>query len=141
MEQPLKDYPKDVRIVYMQHPLSFHQYAGISAEAVMAANSQGKFEPMHEKLMALNGQLAREKILAAAQEIGLDMKKFTADLDNDAHKGAISAMTNELVKIGATGTPASFINGRYLSGAQPVEAFKKLIDEELNKANVAGGTK
>jgi protein-disulfide isomerase len=131
MEQLLKDYPKDVRIVYMQHPLPFHQNAGISAEAVMAAKAQGKFAEMHEKLMGMNGQLSREKILAAAQEIGLDMKKFTSDLDNDAHKGEIAAMTNEMMKVGATGTPASFINGRYLSGAQPLEAFKKLVDEEL----------
>ena len=107
----------------------------------MAAKAQGKFAEMHEKLMGMNGQLSREKIMTAAQEIGLDMKKFTADIDNDAHKGEIAAMTNEVMKVGATGTPASFINGRYLSGAQPIEAFKKLIDEELGKATVAGGTK
>src|SRR4030095_2700708 len=100
MEQLLKDYPKDVRIVYMQHPLSFHQQAGISAEAVMAAKSQGKFREMHEELMAMNGQLSREKIMAAAQKIGLDMKKFTADIDNDAHKGESAAMTNEKMKGG-----------------------------------------
>lgn len=141
MEQLLKDYPTDVRIVYMQHPLPMHQQAGISAEAVMAAKAQGKFREMHEKLMAANGQLSREKIMAAAQEIGLDMKKFTNDIDNDTHKPQISAMTNEVMKVGATGTPASFINGRYLNGAQPIEAFKKLIDEELGKATVAGGTK
>jgi len=141
MEQLLKDYPKDVRIVYMQHPLPFHQQAGISAEAVMAAKSQGKFQEMHEKLMGMNGQLSRDKIMAAAQEIGLDMKKFTADIDNDAHKAEIAAMTNEFMKIGATGTPASFINGRYLNGAQPLDAFKKIIDEEIGKSTVAGGTK
>ena len=76
-----------------------------------------------------------------AKEIGLDMAKFTADIDNQKHKAEIAAMTNEFVKHGATGTPATFINGRFLNGAQPLDAFKKIIDEELGKSTVAGGTK
>jgi protein-disulfide isomerase len=133
LDQLLKEYPDDVQIVYKQHPLPFHSNAMIAAEAAMAANAQGKFPQMHARLMAPDRELARDKILAVAKEIGLDVDKFTKDLDNHTHKAAIDEMTSEAMRVGATGTPASFINGRYLSGAQPYEAFKKLVDEELAK--------
>ena len=66
------------------------------------------------------------------------MDKFTKDLDSHANKPAIDEMTGEAMKIGATGTPASFVNGRYLTGAQPYEVFKKLVDEELAKSKGQG---
>jgi protein-disulfide isomerase len=117
LEQLLKEYPDDVRIAYKQHPLPMHANAMIAAEAAMAAAAQGKFAEMHAKLMAPDRVLSREKIL-----------------DSHAHKAAIDEMTAEALRAGAGGTPASFINGRFLSGAQPYEAFKKLVDEELAKA-------
>jgi protein-disulfide isomerase len=134
LEQILKEYPEDVRIVYKQHPLPFHSNAMIAAEAAMAANAQGKFQEMHAKLMAPDRELTRDKILAAAKAIGLDVDKFTKDLDSHSQKAAIDEMTAEAMRLGASGTPASFINGRYLPGAQPYEEFKKLVDEELAKA-------
>jgi protein-disulfide isomerase len=106
----------------------------IAAEAAMAANAQGKFQEMHAKLMAPDRELTRDKILAAAKAIGLDVDKFTKDLDSHSQKAAIDEMTAEAMRLGASGTPASFINGRYLPGAQPYEEFKKLVDEELAKA-------
>lgn len=134
LEQLLKEYPHDVRIVYKQHPLPMHSNAMIAAEAAMAANEQGKFREMHAKLMAPDRALTREKILEAAKEIGLDVDRFTKDLDSHSQKTAIDEMTGEAMRLGADGTPASFINGRFLSGAQPYEAFKKLVDEEIAKA-------
>lgn len=138
LEKILADYPADVQIGFKQHPLGMHNQAMISAEAVMAANAQGKFEPMHKKLHEMNAQPNRDKIMEAAKTIpGLDMAKFTSDIDSHAYKAQIDAMTAEAMGVGATGTPASFVNGRYLSGAQPYEAFKKIIDEEI--AKVKGG--
>lgn len=134
LDQLLKDYPKDVRIAYKQHPLPMHPLAMPASEAVMAANAQGKFVEMHEKLMGMNGQPSRDKLLEAAKAIGLDVDRFTKDLDNHTYKATIDAMTKEAMDAGATGTPASFINGRYLSGAQPLDAFKRIVDEELTKA-------
>jgi protein-disulfide isomerase len=133
-EQILKDYPKDVRVVYKMHPLPMHQNAMPAAEAAMAANAQGKFAEMHEKLFANSTSLSREKYLQLAAEIGLDVKKFTADIDAEAYKKSIDAEAAEAMNVGATGTPASFVNGRFLSGAQPYDAFKKIIDEEIAKA-------
>ena len=133
LEKILADYPKDVKMVYKQHPLPMHPNAMPAAEAAMAANAQGKFGLMNDKLMANSTALSRDKYLQIAAEIGLDVKKFTNDIDTHVYKPSIDAQVAEAMKVGATGTPASFINGRYLSGAQPYEAFKKLIDEELAK--------
>jgi len=134
LEQLQKDYPDDLRIVYMMHPLPMHQNAMPAAQAAMAAQAQGKFPEMQEKLFANSTALSRDKYIEIATAIGLDVKKFTADIDANAYKAKIDAQAQEAMKVGATGTPASFINGRYLSGAQPVDAFKKIIDEELAKA-------
>ena len=134
LDKILADYPADVRMVYKQHPLPMHPNAMPAAEAAMAANAQGKFVAMNEKLLASSSSLSRDKYLQIAAEIGLDVKKFTNDIDTHVYKPSIDAMAAEAMKVGATGTPASFVNGRFLSGAQPYEAFKKLIDEELAKA-------
>jgi protein-disulfide isomerase len=131
----LADYPQDVKIAYMMHPLPMHSQSQIAAEAAMSANNQGKFMEMHTKLFENMGKLDREKILGFATEIGLDIKKFTADFDGHVTKAEIDRQTQEVMKIGATGTPANFVNGRFLNGAAPYETFKKLVDEELAKAN------
>jgi len=59
--------------------------------------------------------------------------KFTTAIDTHAFKSAIEADTKEAMGVGATGTPASFVNGRFLNGAAPLASFKKLVDEELGK--------
>ena len=133
LDKILADYPADVRMVYKQHPLPMHPNAMPAAEAVMAANAQGKFAAMNEKLLASSSSLSRDKYLQIAAEIGLDVKKFTNDIDTNAYKKSIDAMTDEAMKVGATGTPANFINGRFVNGAAPYESFKKIIDEELAK--------
>src|SRR5207247_2351494 len=113
------------------HPLPIHQNAAIAAEAAMAAKAQGKFFEMHTKLFENNTALSRDKIIEIAKGIGLDMDRFTKDLDSNAHKEMIDKQTQEAETIGSNGTPATFINGRYLSGAKPYSAFKEVVDEEL----------
>lgn len=125
------EYPQDVRIVYMQHPLPMHAQAMLAAEAAMGAHAQGKFSAMNAKLLTNSKALSREKVLEIAKEIGLDLARFTRELDDHAHQPEIERQVKEVMAIGATGTPASFVNGRYLSGAKPFEAFKQVIDEEL----------
>jgi protein-disulfide isomerase len=134
LDKLLADYPKDVRVVYKMHPLPMHQNAMPAALAARAALAQGKFEAMNEKLLANSTALSRDKYLQLATEIGLDMKKFTSDIDTLAYKADIDAEAAEAMKLGATGTPASFVNGRFVNGAAPYEAFKKLVDEEIAKA-------
>lgn len=136
LDKLLADYPNDLRIVYKMHPLPMHPNAMPAAQAAMAAKAQGKFDAMHEKLCAAStgGALSRDKYIQIATELGLDVKKFTSDIDGNTYKKSIDAMTDEAMKVGATGTPANFVNGRFLNGAAPYEAFKKIIDEELAKA-------
>ena len=141
LERLLKEYPNDVRIAYKQRPLPIHSQAMIAAEAAMAAHAQGKFLEMHEKLIQNSAQLSRDKILEAARSIGLDMERFTKDLDTHAQKGAIDQTVKEAEDIGSYATPTSFVNGRFLVGAQPYETFKRFVDEELAKTKTKeGGT-
>jgi len=113
------------------HPLPMHPNAMPAAEAAMAANAQGKFLEMDRKLFENQQKLSRENYLIWAKELGLDVDKFTKDLDAHTYAEAIQSDSKEAEAIGASGTPASFVNGRYLSGAKPFAAFKEIIDEEL----------
>jgi len=135
-EQILKDYPKDVRLVYKMHPLppTMHPNAMSAAEAAMAANAQGKFAAMNEKLFSNSTALSRDKYVEIAGQIGLDVKRFTNDIDTEAYKKVIDATTAEAMSVGATATPSTFINGRFVSGAASYDAFKRIIDEEIAKA-------
>jgi len=135
IEQILNTYGNDVRLVFRHLPLSFHRNAKSAAEAAMAAHEQGKFWEMHDKLFANQRQLSRENYEKWAQEIGLDMKKFRAALDSGKFSDYIDRDAADANKVGARGTPAFFINGRLVSGAQPFENFKRVIDEELKRAD------
>ena len=137
LEKLVKDYPEDVRVVYKMHPLPMHSQAMIAADAAMAAHAQGKFLAMHQKLSENSGKLTREKILELAAAVGLDVPRFTKDLDTHAFKADIDRQVQEVMSVGASGTPASFVNGKFLSGAQPYESFKQAVDAELARLKSA----
>lgn len=101
----------------------------------MAANAQGKFWLMHDKLFGNQQALDRASIDKYAQEIGLNVAKFKADMDGHKQKDQIDADSKAGAAVGANGTPAFFINGQSLSGAQPFESFKTVIDAELKHAD------
>ncbi|MAQ17644.1 MAG: thioredoxin [Sandaracinus sp.] len=143
--QLVEDYGNDIRVIWMNNPLPFHQNAGPAAQAALEAYQQGgdaKFWQMHAKLFENQRALTRENLESYAQELGLNMGQFRAALDNNEHQAAITAQQAIARQMGATGTPSFFINGRNLRGAQPVQAFKAVIDEELAKARrlVQSGT-
>ncbi len=135
--QLMRDYGNDLRVVWMNNPLPFHQNATPAANAALEAMQQGgsaKFWAMHEKLFSNQQGLTRENMERYAQELGLNMAQFRAALDNNEHRAAIEQQQTLARGLGASGTPSFFINGRNLRGAQPIEAFKAVIDEELRKA-------
>ncbi|MBE4753560.1 thioredoxin domain-containing protein [Corallococcus sp. ZKHCc1 1396] len=136
-------YGKDVRVVFRQQPLPMHANAKIAAQASLAAHEQGKFWEMHDKMFANQRALDRASLDKYAQELKLDMAKFKAALDSGKYSAKVTADSEAGSAVGANGTPAFFVNGRFLSGAQPFEAFKTLIDEEIAKADkaLAAGTK
>ncbi len=128
-----KHYPGKVRVVWKNYPLPFHNNAEPAAEAAMAADAQGKFWPMHDRLFDNNTALDRESLENDAAAIGLDLPRFRADLDAGRYKARIEADKQEGSELGVVGTPAVFINGRKISGAYPFETFQKIADAELAK--------
>jgi protein-disulfide isomerase len=142
LEDLSKEYGSDLRIVFQHNPLSFHPRAKAAAIAAEAAGEQGKFWEMHDKLFANNKDLTDANFVAWAKDIGCSVKRFEDDLDDARISDRVDAQQKRGVALGARGTPAFFINGRYLSGAQPIDAFRRLIDEEKKKAEslVAAGT-
>jgi protein-disulfide isomerase len=134
IDQVMKEYAGKVRVAWRNMPLPFHNNAKPAAIAAMAANQQGKFWQMHEILFKNQQALATADLEKYAQEIGLNTTKFKAALADKKLADQIDADAAAGGKIGARGTPAFFVNGRFLSGAQPFDRFKALIDEELKKA-------
>jgi protein-disulfide isomerase len=133
LKQMEKEYGGKVRMTWKNYPLPFHPNAEPAAEAAMAAGAQGKFWEMHDKLFGNQQQLDRATYEKYAQELGLDMGRFKADLDGQKYKGQIESDTKEGQAVGVSGTPAVFINGRKINGAYPWDTFKKIADEELAK--------
>ncbi len=133
LKQIETEYGEKVRIVFKHLPLSIHPKAPAAHAAAEAAHRQGKFWEMHDKIFADQRGMSEAKYLAYAGEIGLDVEKFKTDIASSGVKKKIDADAQEAAKLGVTGTPAFFVNGRFLSGAQPFSAFKTLIDEELGK--------
>ena len=138
-----ENYAKDVRVVFRHQPLNFHPNAKLAAEASMAAHEQGKFWEFHDKLFSNQKALDRANLEKYAQELGLNVSKFKAALDSGKFKAKVEADMAAGSAVGANGTPTFFINGREFVGAQPFENFKKLIDEEIAKADklLASGTR
>ncbi len=122
-----------MRRVFKHLPLGIHPQAAPAAYASEAAHRQGKFWEMHDLIFENQRQLNDQKYLDYAKQIGLDTERFQKDAKSSAVLSRVEADTAEAGKLGVTGTPAFFINGRFLSGAQPFESFKRLIDEELAK--------
>jgi len=120
-----------VRIVFKHQPLSIHPKAPAAHAAAEAAHRQGKFWEMHDKIFEKQREMSPEKYLEYATEIGLDVEQFKKDLASAEVKSRVDADTQEAIKLGTTGTPAFFVNGLFLSGAKPFEAFKEVIDKEL----------
>ncbi len=136
LEQIEKDYDGKVKFVYHFNPLPFHPNAMPAAKAAAAANDQGKFWQMHDALFNNQADLSDAGIQKAAKEAGLDMKKFDADSKSNKYDAKIQADITFAQQNGANGTPAFFINGVALKGAQPYPAFKQIIDAFLNPGSV-----
>jgi protein-disulfide isomerase len=135
LKQIKETYPNDVRVVFRQLPLGFHDRARPAAKAALAAAEQGKFWEMHDLLFANQKALSDADLEGYARQIsGLDVDKWKKDLADPKLEQMIKEDEEVARKFGSNGTPAFYVNGRHLSGAQPFESFQKLIDEEKAKA-------
>jgi protein-disulfide isomerase len=122
-----------VQLVFKHMPLSMHSKAPGAHAAAEAANRQGKFWEFHDKIFANSRQLDDATYLKYAEELDLNIEQFKKDQKSAQVKSRIDADVAQAGKLGVTGTPAFYINGRFLSGAQPFASFKRVIDEELAK--------
>jgi protein-disulfide isomerase len=134
LKQLEEGYKGKIRVAFKNQPLPFHSNAKPAAAAALAAHEQGKFWEYHDKLFANQKALDRASLEKYAEELKLDMGKFKKALDDGKFNAQIEADSAEGTRVGANGTPTFFINGRTLVGAQPPDAFKRVIDEELKKA-------
>jgi protein-disulfide isomerase len=131
IRQVLSTYGDRIRFVYRHYPLPNHPNARPAAEAAACADAQGKFWAYHDRLFANQSKLEPADLKQAAAEVGLDPAKFTACVDTHQTKDKVDADMRAGEEVGVNGTPAFFVNGRLLSGAQPFDVFKRVIDEEL----------
>lgn len=130
------EYPDSVRVVFKHFPLSFHKQAINAHRAALAAGEQGKFWEMHDLIFANPRTLDAEDMKQHARALDLDVAAFEQAFGSERLREAIDRDVAEGRAAGVRGTPAFFINGRLLSGAQPFERFKQLVDEELaNRAS------
>jgi predicted DsbA family dithiol-disulfide isomerase len=129
-----KRYQDQVRIVYRQFPLTqIHPNAQKAAEASLCAHEQQKFWEFHDAMFTDQRNLSIAALKEKAVQLRLNPEQFNGCLDNGKYVGAVQKDVAEGQKVGLTGTPALFINGRYLNGAQPYEEIAKIIDDELRR--------
>ena len=131
VKRVLDTYGDRIRFVYRNFPLQSHPNAKPAAEAALCANEQGQFWAYHDRLFADPGKLSDADLKKTAVDIGMDGARFNKCVDDHKFQAVIEADAQAGSEAGVSGTPAFFINGRLLSGAQPFDAFKRVIDEEL----------
>ena len=131
VSQVLATYGDKVRLVFRDYPLPAHPSAPKAAEAAHCAGDQGKFWEMHGKLFANQRNLAPSDLKGHAKALGLDVARFEKCLDSGEKAKVVEANRKAGDEAGVSGTPAFFVNGLLIAGAQPFEAFKTVIDDEL----------
>src|SRR5581483_8850432 len=141
ISQPIRDLMTkgveglQTKVTFKEFPLSFHANAQLAAQAALAAGEQGKFWEMHDLLFANQSALKREDLLANAKKLGLDMDRFTKDIDSERLKQTIASDQAEGGKLGVNGTPTFFINGASYSGARSFEDLKTLVQKENGRVH------
>jgi protein-disulfide isomerase len=132
VKQVLAKYDGKIRFIYKDFPIdSLHPQARAASEAARCAGEQGKFWEFHDKIYAGDPDATGPTMQLYAQQVGLDATKFEACRTARKYQAPVQADIADGTKLGVSGTPGFFVNGRFLSGAQPLEEFTKLIDEEL----------
>lgn len=132
-----------VKFVY-RHFAILGRYSTAAAQGAECAGEQGKFWPYHDRLFASAGSplaFTHGKLRGYAKESGLKSQAFNQCLDSGKHLKKVEGETAIAGFLGARGTPAFFLNGQMIVGAQPFEVFETAIERELKKASSSGKTK
>jgi protein-disulfide isomerase len=131
-------YGDRLQLVFMHNPLAFHKLALPASMLAAAADAQGKFWTVHDMLFEAKAELNGEVFDSIVTRTGLDMEKLQADFENPDLLLYVKRSQAVAAAVGVQGTPAFFVNGVLLEGAQPLEVFKAIIDKELALAKGAG---
>lgn len=131
MEKVMAAYEGQVRFVYRDFPLGFHEYAIPAAIAATCADRQGRFWPMHDKLMANQRALTDADLERTAKEVGVELGAWNTCRKDPALEEEVRKDMADGSALGVEGTPAFFVNGVFVNGAQPFERFQAIIDKEL----------
>lgn len=124
-------YAGKVRFVFKDFPLQNHQQAPKAAEAAHCAGDQGKYWELHDRLFANQQLLQVPELKKHAAAVGLDQAAFDQCLDSGKHTENVQADIEQGSQMGVGSTPTLYINGRLVTGAQPLALFESIIDEEL----------
>ena len=131
VDQVLQAYPKEVKFVYKQYPLTqLHANAMNAARAALAAHKQGKFWEMHDKLFANQEALQPDKLKEYAAQVGLNVARFEKDMASPEVQKQIEEESRVADQSGVTGTPTLFINGKRVQN-RSLESLKGMIEESL----------
>ena len=138
----IKDYVDTgkVRYVFRDFPLGFHDQAKPAAMAAECAGDQGKYWEYHDLLFKNQASLSAANYKKWAKDLKLDTTKFDACVDTNKYKAEVEKDFSDGQKAGVSGTPAFFINGKMISGAQPYSVFKTEIEAALKAAGSKTGT-
>jgi protein-disulfide isomerase len=131
VKEVLGKYTDTVRFAYRDFPLHSHPHAQGAAEASRCAADQGKYWEYHDLLFAHQDKLDPAGLAEQARILKLDEKKFDECLKSGKYQAAVEKDLQDGTQAGVSGTPAFFINGVFLNGAQPASAFEKIIESEL----------
>lgn len=112
LDKVLASFAGQVRMVFKHFPWSYHQYAALAAQAAFAAQQQGQFWRMHQRLFADRRRLAEPDLLEAARSIGLDVERFRADMHSDQARARVAQELRQGESLGVVATPTVLINGR-----------------------------
>ena len=130
----LTKYGKKVRLVHRDFPIdSIHPAARKAHEAARCANEQKKFWQYHDVLYANAPKADAADLKSYAEKVGLNVQAFEKCVESGKFRDVIQKDVDEGARLGVNGTPSFFINGRLLAGAEPVERFASIIDEELSR--------
>jgi len=128
------DYKDKLRVVYVQFPLAgIHSHAEKAAEASLCAQEQGKFWEMHDAMFRDQENLGIGDLKEKASHLELNLELFNACLETNKYLPQIQSDLAEGIQAGVSGTPAMFINGRFLQGSAPYGDIQKLIEDELRR--------
>ncbi len=133
VDELMKIYPDEIRLVFKHLPLDFHKNAQKAAEAFECAGEQGKYWEMYDKLFNSRENLEIANLKKYAKELNLQTSQFDSCLNSGKYDEKIKNDIKEMQEFGISGTPGFFVNKQFIGGAQPLEAFEEAVKKELSK--------